>query len=72
MEPYLGKRITSMFAPVSISQNRNTVNSIKRPRQGLLSRQGRCQNKLLFIGLEGDLPPNSRQYLAILQDEKCN
>ena len=27
MEPYFGQRITSMFAPVSTSQNRNTHSS---------------------------------------------
>lgn len=36
MEPYFGQRTTSMFAPVSTSQNRNTVNSTTGPaeRQG--------------------------------------
>jgi hypothetical protein len=62
-----------MFAPASISHNRNTVNSIKRPRQGLLSHQGRRSKEvLLLIGFKGDLPLNPRQYLAILQDEKSD
>jgi hypothetical protein len=34
MEPYCGQRITSMFAYVSTSRNRNTVNS-KAARAGI-------------------------------------